>query len=74
MLHGNTSMLSDSTTIMSWIGTTQAEADGRKAASLGYNVIMTPQVPYYINRRQSTDPREPATQGEGTETLEKVYT
>lgn len=73
VLHGNTSMLSGSTTIMSWIGTAQAEADGRKAASLGYNVIMTPQVPYYINRRQSVDPREPRTQGEGTETLEKVY-
>lgn len=74
VIHGNTSMLSDSITIMSWIGTKPAEEDGRRAASMGYEVIMTPQIPYYINRRQSTDSREPETQGQGTETLKRVYT
>ena len=37
------------------------------------NTILSPQIPYYINRRQSTLPTEPRSQGHGTETVEVVY-
>ena len=35
--------------------------------------ILSPQIPYYINRRQSNLPTEPRSQGHGTETVEAVY-
>ena len=68
-LHGNTSALGDAT-FMAWIGADGAALD---AARRGFDNILTPQIPYYINRRQSKDADEPATQGYGDETLERVY-
>jgi hexosaminidase len=69
MLHGNTSQLKD-VTVMAWIG---ADNAAKVAAERGFDNILTPQIPYYINRRQSKDPSEPRSQGHGTETLERVY-
>lgn len=57
-------------TIMAWTG---AEAASKTAASKGLDVIMTPQIPYYINRKQSAGSNEPFSQGSGSETLEVVY-
>lgn len=70
VLHGNTSMLDTSIVIMAWVG---ADKAARKAAEKGLSTILTPQIPYYINRKQSADPSEPLSQGTGTETLERVY-
>ncbi|MCM1484406.1 MAG: beta-N-acetylhexosaminidase [Muribaculaceae bacterium] len=71
VLHGNTSMLdNDDIVIMAWVGADKAALE---AASRGLETILTPQIPYYINRKQSTDPGEPRTQGRGTETVEAVY-
>ena len=39
----------------------------------GLTTILSPQIPYYINRRQSKDIWEPRSQGWGTETVEAVY-
>lgn len=69
VLHGNTTELDD-ITIMAWIG---ADRAALQAAERGFDNILTPQIPYYINRRQSTATTEPATQGRGTETVEAVY-
>lgn len=69
VLHGNTSALTGST-IMAWIG---ADGAAKEAAKRGFDAILTPQIPYYINRKQSTDPAEPLSQGHGTESLEAVY-
>lgn len=69
VLHGNTQSLRD-ITIMAWIG---AEGAAREAARRGFDVILSPQIPYYINRRQSRRADEPKTQGYGDETLERVY-
>ena len=44
-----------------------------EAARRGMNAILTPQIPYYINRKQSTLATEPMSQGAGTENLETVY-
>ena len=68
-LHGNTSALGNAT-FMAWIGADGAALD---AARRGFDNILSPQIPYYINRRQSKDADEPATQGYGDETLERVY-
>lgn len=70
VLHGNTAQLGKDVTIMAWVG---ADAAARKAAERGFNTILSPQIPYYINRRQSPLPTEPRSQGNGTETLEAVY-
>ncbi len=70
VLHGNTKMLDDDITIMAWVGADKAALE---AANRGLETILTPQIPYYINRKQSTDPGEPHTQGRGTETVEVVY-
>ena len=43
------------------------------AVSKGFPVILSPQIPFYKNRRQSTRADEPDTQGQGNETLEAVY-
>lgn len=69
VIHGNTAMLKDPV-IMAWIG---ADRDARAAAERGMDVILTPQIPYYINRKQSKDATEPHTQGHGTETVKAVY-
>ena len=70
VLHGNTKGLGTDITIMSWIGADRAAKD---AASRGMTTILSPQIPYYINRKQARGENEPATQGQGTETVEAVY-
>lgn len=70
VLHGNTASLGSDITIMAWVG---ADAAAKNAAERGFNTILSPQIPYYINRRQSPLKSEPRSQGTGTETLEAVY-
>ena len=70
VLHGNTSILGNDITIMALIG---ANAAAKQAAKQGMNTILSPQIPYYINRKQSKLPTEPMSQGHGTETVEAVY-
>lgn len=70
VLHGNTASLGDDITIMAWIG---ADGAAKDAAQRGMNTILSPQIPYYINRKQSDLPTEPHSQGWGTETVERVY-
>ena len=70
VLHGNTAPLGTDITIMAWVG---ADGAARDAASRGMRTILSPQIPYYINRRQSNLPTEPMSQGSGTETVEAVY-
>lgn len=70
VLHGDTSILGNDITIMAWIG---ANAAAKQAAKQGMNTILSPQIPYYINRKQSKLPTEPMSQGHGTETVEAVY-
>lgn len=70
VLHGNTSMLPQDMTIMAWVGADKAALE---AARRGMTTILTPQIPYYINRMQSPLSGEPLSQGSGTETLEAVY-
>ena len=70
VLHGNTDMLDSDIVVMAWVG---ADKAAREAAEKGFSTILTPQIPYYINRKQSPAPDEPLSQGQGTETLEKVY-
>ena len=70
VLNGNTSILGNDITIMAWIG---ANAAAKQAAKQGMNTILSPQIPYYINRKQSKLPTEPMSQGHGTETVEAVY-
>ena len=57
-------------TVYCWVG---ADAAAKKSVNLGLHHIYTPQVPYYINRKQSTDPGEPMGAGPGTDNLETVY-
>lgn len=70
VLHGNTDMLPKDMTIMAWVG---ADKAAKEAATRGLTTILTPQIPYYINRMQSPLAGEPLSQGRGTETLEAVY-
>lgn len=70
VLHGNTSLIGNDFTVMAWIG---ADKAARSAAEKGLTTILSPQIPYYINRKQSTLPTEPLSQGHGTETVEAVY-
>lgn len=70
VLHGNTEPLGDDITIMAWIGADRAAVD---AVKRGMNTILSPQIPYYINRRQSKLATEPRSQGYGDETVERVY-
>ena len=55
---------------MAWIGADNAAKD---AAMRGMTTILSPQIPYYINRRQSKLETEPKSQGYGDETVERVY-
>ncbi len=50
-----------------------AAASAQQAANLKLNNIFTPWGPYYINRKQSTDPNEPSGAGDGTDNVEKTY-
>ncbi|MBR5861398.1 MAG: beta-N-acetylhexosaminidase [Bacteroidaceae bacterium] len=70
VLHGNTAPLGEDITIMAWIG---ADGAAKDAAMRGMNTILSPQIPYYINRKQSNLPAEPHSQGYGDETVERVY-
>ena len=70
VLHGNTEPLGKDITIMAWIG---ADGAAKDAAMRGMNTILSPQIPYYINRRQSKLETEPKSQGYGDETVERVY-
>ena len=70
VLHGNTTSLGNDITIMAWIG---ADGAAKDAAMRGMNTILSPQIPYYINRRQSKLETEPRSQGYGDETVERVY-
>lgn len=70
VLHGNTATLGNGITIMAWTGADEAALE---AARRGLDNILTPQIPYYINRRQAPGPDEPMSQGNGTETVEAVY-
>ena len=70
VLHGNTAPLGNDITIMAWIG---ADGAAKDAATRGMNTILSPQIPYYINRRQSKLESEPRSQGHGDETVERVY-
>lgn len=70
VLHGNTSVLGKDFTVMAWVG---ADKAAQEAAKRGLTTILSPQIPYYINRRQSKDTWEPRSQGWGTETVEAVY-
>lgn len=71
VLHGNTTYLDKgNTTIMAWIGADGAALD---AAKRGMNTILSPQIPYYINRKQSSEEGEPRSQGHGHETVKAVY-
>ena len=63
-------MLSNDITVMAWIGANQAAVE---AAKRGMTTILSPQIPYYINRKQSPLPTEPMSQGHGTESVEAVY-
>lgn len=70
VLHGNTSVLGKDFTVMAWV---DADKAAQEAAKRGLTTILSPQIPYYINRRQSKDIWEPRSQGWGTETVEAVY-
>lgn len=70
VLHGNTEPLGKDISIMAWIG---ADGAAKDAAMRGMNTILSPQIPYYINRRQSKLATEPMSQGYGDETVERVY-
>ena len=70
VLHGNTASLGTDITIMAWIG---ADGAAKDAAMRGMTTILSPQIPYYINRRQSKLETEPKSQGYGDETVERVY-
>ena len=69
-LYGNPELLPKDIAIMAWVA---ADRDARKAAERGLNTILTPQIPYYLNRKQSTQAGEPLSQGSGRENLEIVY-
>lgn len=70
VLHGNTESLGEDITIMAWIGADKAAKD---AVSRGMTTVLSPQIPYYINRKQSRLETEPHSQGYGDETVERVY-
>lgn len=70
VLHGNTDLIDNDFVIMSWVDWEKAAKD---ATSRGHNTIMTPIIPYYINRVQDPGPNEPEGAGRGTETLEAAF-
>lgn len=67
----DTKMVQDAdATVYCWVGANNAAS---KSVQLGLQHIYTPQVPWYINRKQSTDPTEPVGAGPGNDNLEAVY-
>lgn len=72
VLGGNVSMLPENIVIMSWLHP-YVEQEAARAVAHGFDAILTPQIPYYINRKQASGENEPMSQGSGTETLESVY-
>ncbi len=54
-------------TVFCWIGWNQA---AKKAQELGLRYVWTPQIPYYINRKQRPDDLNA---GDGSDNLERVY-
>ncbi|MFN4145076.1 MAG: family 20 glycosylhydrolase [Runella sp.] len=60
--------LAPNATVMSWRGT----AGGIEAAKQKHNVILTPNVPYYLDHYQANPAKEPLAIG-GFTPLEKVY-
>lgn len=73
VLEGNTSLIGKDNkdmVIMSWVNWEKAAQD---AVSRGMYTIMTPIIPYYINRKQSKMYDEPFNAGAGTETLRAAY-
>ena len=44
-----------------------------KAAQMGMKSIITPQIPYYINRKHCNEPGEPQVAGHGGDNLQAVY-
>lgn len=59
-------------TVFCWTQGDAAQA-AAKAAGLKLNNVYTPWGPYYINRKQSTDPNEPPGAGDGTDNVQKTY-
>lgn len=59
-------------TLMCW-ESGQVQPGALKAAQLGLKSIITPWGPYYINRKQSSDPGEPVGAGYGDDTVQKTY-
>lgn len=57
-------------TIYCWTG---ADNAAHKAQGLGLPHVYTPQYPWYINQKQSSNPDEPAAAGNGGNNLENVY-
>ena len=58
-------------TVYCWVGADNAAA---KATQLRMPHIYTPQIPFYINRKESNAPETPAAAGPGTDTkLDQVY-
>ncbi len=51
----------------------QVQPCALKAAQYGMKSVITPWGPYYINRKQSTNPGEPTGAGYGDDTVEKTY-
>lgn len=59
-------------TMMCWENG-KVQSTALQAAQLGMNSIITPWGPYYINRKQSTDPSEPVGAGNGNDDLRATY-
>lgn len=59
-------------TMMCWENG-KVQSTALQAAQLGMNSIITPWGPYYINRKQSTDPGEPVGAGSGTDNVRATY-
>ena len=57
-------------TVFCWM---PAASSAAQAAGLKLNNVYTPWGPYYINRKQSTDPNEPPGAGDGTDNVQKTY-
>lgn len=59
-------------TMMCW-ESGKVQSTALQAAQLGMSSIITPWGPYYINRKQSTDPSEPVGAGNGTDDVRATY-
>lgn len=57
-------------TVYAWY---PAASSARQAATMGLKTIYTPFGPYYINRKQSTDPNEPPGAGGGEDNVQRTY-